>query len=215
MRLVKFGNLLPVILIFLLVACGDDATNTSSGSGAGLGSTPPSTTGAFLLANQTGLPIDVANISLSSAPSWGDNLLSSILGDGASQTFSGYAPGTYDGRAVIIGVYSIYFGYSLGMNLSAGQTITVNSVPSAYSGSIKILNNSSTRTISGIYISPVTATTWGANQITSNIAPSGSMHFYDIVPGNYDIKIVWTSGTDSTYPAVNVSFLTLTTQGAN
>jgi hypothetical protein len=213
MRRVKFRNLLPILLIHLLAACGDDATSTSSG--AGQSSTPPSTTGAFVLANQTGLPIDVANISLSSEPSWGDNLLSATLVDGASQTFSGYVPGTYDGRAVIFGTYSMYFGYSLSMTLTSGQTITVNSTPSAYSGSLKVVNNSSTRTITAIYVSPVTATTWGTNQITSSISPSGSMHFYDVVPGTYDIKVVWNSGSDSIYPSVNVSYLSLLTQGAN
>lgn len=197
-----------------LFGCGGDDPVASAASGGGTTPTSPTTTGSFQLSNQTGLPISLAYIAPDSASSWGDNLLSTSLADGASQTFSGYTPGVYDGQAVIAGAFSIYFGYVSNMTLSAGQTYSITSTPSAYSGSIKVNNNSSTRTILGVYISPTTSTTWGPNQISSSIAPGGSIHFYDIIPANYDIKIVWNSGTDSTYPSVNVSYLTLTTQGA-
>jgi hypothetical protein len=197
-----------------LSGCGGDDSGASNAAGGGTTQTSPATTGTFQLSNQTGLPISLAYIATDSASSWGDNLLSTPLADGASQSFSGYAPGVYDGQAVIAGAFSIYFGYAFNMTLSAGQTYSITSTPSAYSGSIKVNNNSSTRTILGVYISPTTSTTWGPNQISSSIAPGGSTHFYDVIPQNYDIKIIWNSGSDSTYPSVNVSYLTLTTQGA-
>lgn len=201
-------------ILMLTPGCGDEESGGAPASSNSPAPTSTPSTGTFTLLNQTGLPISLAYIAPDAATSWGDNLLSAPLSDGASQSFTGYVPGTYDGQAVILGEYSIYYGYAQNMQVSAGQNYQVTSNATAYSGSIRVLNNSTTRTIVGLYISPTTSTTWGPNQITSNIAPAGSIHFYDMPPGNYDIKAVWNTGSDSTYPNVNISYLTLTTQGA-
>ena len=141
--------------------------------------------------------------------------MSSPLPDGAGRDFTGYSPDAYDGMSVIVGVYCLYSAYSFGVPVNAGQVYTVDSQAADFSGSLKVVNNSLTRTITAIYVSPHSTPTWGPNQLSGSLAPGQSMHFYDLAPDNYDILVTWNSGADSIYINVNVSSLALTNQGAN
>jgi hypothetical protein len=61
-------------------------------------------------------------------------------------------------------------------------------------GSLQVVN-STTFTITQLFVSPASAGTWGPNQLTSAIAPSGTFTLTNIPVGTYDFKAVASDGT--------------------
>lgn len=209
----SLGLAVSIVTVLAIVAifqnCGKD-----SGPSSTVPSALTASTATFRVLNNTGLPISEIYISPSSAPTWGSNLLTSPLANSGSQDFPGFTPDSYDGLGVIVGALSTYFGYSWGISVNAGQTYTVTSTASAYSGSLKVQNISPSRTITGVYVSPSSSPTWGPNQISTSISPGLSRSIIGILPGSYDLRITWNSGVDSIYTNMNIYSLTLTTQSS-
>ena len=121
------------------------------------------------------------------------------------------SPGYYDARIRAAGVYSDYFGYLYDIPIAAGDTVSLNVYNSSFTGSLEIRNATLNANIIGIYVVPANAPTWGVNQISSVIGPSGLLHLTDWAPGLYDVKIVWNIGPDSIDFDVRIDSLTLTT----
>jgi hypothetical protein len=55
--------------------------------------------------------------------------------------------------------------------------------------------NSSSFTISELYVSPSSSGSWGPDQLTSTIAPGGTFTLTGITPGTYDLRAVASDGT--------------------
>jgi hypothetical protein len=66
--------------------------------------------------------------------------------------------------------------------------------PTPTTGALSVVNGSS-YTISELYVSPASAATWGADQLSSSIAAGGSFTLTDIPPGTYDFRAVASDGT--------------------
>jgi hypothetical protein len=66
--------------------------------------------------------------------------------------------------------------------------------PPPTTGSLYVVNSTS-YTITQLYVSPASAGTWGPDQLSPSIAPSGSFTLTDIPPGTYDFKAVASDGT--------------------
>jgi hypothetical protein len=160
----------------------------SCGGGGG-GSTPPPTTGSFKLTNSSGFTIDEVYVALSSDSSWGAIQNSSTIPSGSSWTLTNITPDTYDMRAVVNGAYSTYFTYATGFAITAGATHSITTNLSGFTGSLILTNTNATYSITAVYVSPASSGTWGANQISSSIAPSATRQIIDIPPGSYDVRI--------------------------
>lgn len=79
---------------------------------------------------------------------------------------------------------------------SAFKTFTVKA-PVPTTGNVKVINGSSSYSITELYISPSSSSTWGANQLSSSIPAGGSHTVTNVPPDTYDLKAVFSNG--STY----------------
>lgn len=172
-------------------------------------------TGDLTLYNNTSLPINAFYLTPVSAPTWGPNRLGAPVASGASYTLTGIVAGAYDAKATITGALSTYYAYAYDIPIYRWETTDLVAYNSDFSGSLKIVNDTVTASITGIYISPTGSGSWGPNQITSSIAPGDFIHFYDLPADSYDVRIVWDSGPDSFYYSNIVSSLTLLTLYVN
>jgi len=185
-------------------------------SGGGSSGNPPPEYGTVSLDNRSGVAIDEFYLTTAGNPSWGANHIGpGTLPTGAYYDFLDVPVGTYDARAVVVGALSIYRNDWYGIPVSANSIYTLTAFAAGFTGSIEVINNSVGANILGLYITPHSSATWGSNQISSSIAPAGSMHLYYLDPGSYDVKIVWDSGPDSLYSNQQVVSLTLWTMNVN
>ncbi len=191
-----------VLLLFpLLIACG----------GGGGGGTQY---GAVRLDNASGVTIDEFYLALSGSSSWGaDQLGSGTLPTGSFFDVSNVPVGTYDARAVVLGVLSTYRGDSYGFSVTANSTYNISAGPSSFTGSLEIVNTNTTAGVNIIelYVVPASSTAWGSNQISSPIGPGGSQHLYYMSTGSYDVRVVWSVGPIEDIPDNQIRSLTLLT----
>lgn len=143
--------------------------------------------------------------------SWGPNILSGPLFSGQHTFIVDISPGYYDAKIRAAGVYSDYFGYLYDIPIAEGNTVLMNVYNSSFTGSLEIRNNSTNANIIAVYVVPADAPTWGVNQISSAIGPSGLRHLIDFPSGFYDVKVVWNIGPDSIDYDIRIDSLTLTT----
>jgi hypothetical protein len=146
---------------------------------------------------------------------WGPDQLVSSLTSGTSIYITDILVGTYDAKARAGGEYSIYSAYLFDIPITAGNTFNLYAFNSSFTGSLKVVNSTVGATMIGLYVSPSASSTWGLNQLTGPVVPSGSMHLYDVSPGSYDVRVVWDIGPDSYYLGRSVQALTLLTLFAN
>ena len=172
---------------------------------------PAHQTGELYLYNDASLTIDELYVTPASSPVWGTNKLSAPLPSGSVYLLTGMHADFYDVQAVINGTFSTYYGYVLNIPVSAGQRYNLHAYDSDFSGSLKIVNDTIGSYIEAVYISPAGAGSWGPNQITSNIAPGCTEHFYDLPADSYDVRIVWNAPPDSYYYSNMVDALSLLT----
>jgi hypothetical protein len=197
-----------VLLLFpLLIACGGGGGEYTPPPGGG-----GTQYGAVRLNNASGVTIDEFYLTPSSSSSWGvDQLGSGTLPTGSFFDVSTVPVGTYDARAVVLGVFSIYHGDSYGFSVTANSTYNISAGPSSFTGSLEIVNDTAAANIIALYVVPSSSATWGSNQISSPIGPGGSQHLYYMSTGSYDVKVVWNTGPDSIYFNNTISSLTLLT----
>lgn len=182
-------------------------------SGCGMGG--GDTTGTIELINGSIVTIDGFYLAPVDQRSWGPNILSNLLFSGQQTSIVDIYPGLYDAKIRASGVYSDYFGYLYDIPIDAGNRFWLYVYDSSFTGSLEIRNNTMNADIIAVYVVPADASTWGVNQISSVIVPSGLRHLTDFPPGLYDVKVVWNFGPDSVYYDVRINSLTLTTLNAD
>jgi len=80
-------------------------------------------------------------------------------------------------------------------------------------GSLQIVNSTS-RTISEVYFSPTTSTTWGSDQLSGTISSGSTWTLTDIPPDSYDLKVVFSDTSDLTgSQVIDYSAATITAGG--
>lgn len=164
--------------------------------------------GAIELNNQSDMAIDGFYLAPVDQTSWGPDLLSVLYPD-EYVVFGGIHPDDYDVKIRASGEFSDYFSYVYNLSVYEGDYIALNVYNESFTGSLEIRNGASA-SITGVYVVPADASTWGANQASSDIGPSETFHLTDLDPGLYDIRIVWDSRPDSFYNDRNIESLTLT-----
>jgi hypothetical protein len=179
----------------------------SCGGGGGEDHLP----GTIELNNNSVVTIDGFYLAPVNQASWGSNILSGPLFSGQQTFIVDIFPGYYDARIRAAGVYSDYFGYLYDIPIAAGDTVPMNVYNSSFTGSLEIRNNAIGANIVAVYVVPANAPTWGTNQTSSVIRPSGSLHLADLAPGLYDVRVVWTAGPDSIDYDIRIDSLTLKT----
>jgi hypothetical protein len=200
---------------FVLVFTAAVILSLSSCGGGGGGDSyyppPGPTTGTIELNNNSDATIDSFKLAPVDQTSWGPNILSGPLYSGQHTFIVDIFPGYYDAKIRAAGVYSDYFGYLYDIPIAGGDEVPLYVYNSSFTGSLEIYNDTSVYTIVGVYVVPANAPTWGANQASSIIGPSGSLHLSNLPPGLYDVKVVWNVGPDSIDYDIRVDSLTLTT----
>jgi len=171
--------------------------------------------GTIVLINNSVVTIDGFYLAPVDQRSWGSNILSGSLFSGQQTSIVDIYPDVYDAKIRAMGVYSDYFGYLYDIPIGAGSRYALYVYDSSFTGSLEIRNNTAGASIIAVYVVPADASTWGVNQISSAIGPSGLRHLTDFPPGLYDVKVVWNFGPDSVYYDVKIDSLTLITLNVN
>lgn len=204
MRQKKWKGFAPAIiavLLFSLFGCvggGDDRA-----------------TGTIELINSSVVTIDGFYLAPVDQRSWGSNILGSPLFPGQKAFIVDIRSGFYDSKIRAAGVYSDYFGYLYDILIDDGAYLSLYVYNSSFTGSLEVRNNTTNANIVGLYVVPAHASTWGSNQTSSVIRPSGVLHLTDLTPGLYDVKVVWNFGPDSIYYDIRIDSLTLVTRNVN
>lgn len=172
-------------------------------------------TGTIELINNSIVTIDGFYLAPVDQRSWGPNILSRLLFSGQQTSIVDINPGLYDAKIRASGIYSDYFGYLYDISIDAGSLFWLYVYNSSFTGSLEIHNNALSASILAVYVVPADASTWGVNQISSVIVPSGLRQLIDFPPGLYDVKLVWNFGPDSVYYDVRINSLSLTAINAS
>ena len=196
------------VVMLSLGSCG--------GGGGDVYYAPPDTTpGTIELNNSSVVTIDGFYLAPVDQFSWGSNILSGPLFPGQRTSIVDIYPGYYDSKIRAAGVYSDYFGYLYDIPIGAGDYLPLYVYNSSFTGSLEIRNDTVGANIVGVYVVRANVPTWGANQTSSVIRPSGVLHLTDLAPGFYDVLVVWNVGPDSIDFDIQVDSLTLTTLNVN
>lgn len=196
-----------LVLVFMAVVMLSLGSCGVGGNNEPIDTTP----GTIELNNNSVVTIDGFYLAPVDQASWGRNILSGPLFSGQQTFIVDIYPGYYDARIRGAGAYSDYFGYLYDIPIAPDDVVPLNVYNSNFTGSLAIRNNAIGAAIIGVYVVPANASTWGANQTSSAIGPSGTLHLTDLLPGFYDVRVVWTAGPDSIDYDVKVESLTLTT----
>lgn len=195
---------MAAVILFLCSCGGDDYYDYY-----------PPTPGSIELNNYSDATIDGFYLAPIYQTSWGPNLLGDVLYPDEYALFLDIYPDDYDAKIRTIGQFSDYFSYMYDIPIYAGDRIVLNVYNDSFSGSLQIINITPGANIIRVYVVPAGATTWGDNQTSSDIGPSGVLHLSDLYPGLYDVMIVWNIGDNSFYYDISVDSLTLTTINAD
>jgi hypothetical protein len=168
-------------------------------------------TGTIELNNNSIATIDGFYLAPVDQRSWGPNILAGPLFPGQDTSIVDISPGLYDTKISAAGAYSDYFGYLYDIPIAADEYLPLYVYDSSFTGSLEIRNNTLGASIIGVFVVPTDVSTWGANQTSSAIRPSGLLHLTDFAPDFYDLKIVWNVGPDSIYYDIRIDSLALTT----
>jgi hypothetical protein len=167
-------------------------------------------TGTIELNNNSIATIDGFYLAPVDQRSWGPNILAGPLFPGQYTSIVDISPGLYDTKISAAGAYSDYFGYLYDIPIAADEYLPLYVYDSSFTGSLEIRNNTLGASIIGVFVVPTDVSTWGANQTSSAIRPSGLLHLTDFAPDFYDLKIVWNVGPDSIYYDIRIDSLALT-----
>lgn len=168
-------------------------------------------TGTIELNNNSIATIDGFYLAPVDQRSWGPNILAGPLFPGQYTSIVDISPGLYDTKISAAGAYSDYFGYLYDIPIAADEYLPLYVYDSSFTGSLEIRNNTLGASIIGVFVVPTDVSTWGANQTSLAIRPSGLLHLTDFAPDFYDLKIVWNVGPDSIYYDIRIDSLALTT----
>jgi hypothetical protein len=195
---------LVVVVVFSLCSCAYSGNHGRDGN-------HDYSLGAIELNNYSDATIDHFYLAPSAQPSWGSNMLADFIYPAENFQLTDIDQGYYNAKITAGGPYSDYFAYIDGIQIESGQIYTLDVHNSSFTGSLELNNNSSSASIIGIYVVSVNNPTWGDNQTSSDIPPSGQIHLNDLDPGRYDVRVVWNVGPESIYNDISVDSLALTT----
>jgi hypothetical protein len=189
------------LLLFLgtgLLACGGKSTKT-----------PAPTTGSLALTNNATATINEVYVTPVSSTVWGPIQNSAAISPGSTWTLSGLPAGSYDGKAVSIGAVGRYNAYASGLLITVGTTYPTSIVNSSFTGSLRVTNGPFS-TITGLYVVPAGAASWGANQLTSTIPPSGVLVLNNLGAGAWDVRCFHADLTANAGYSIGVASLSYT-----
>jgi len=83
-------------------------------------------------------------------------------------------------------------GATCSLTMAADRSVTATFAQAP--GSLQVVNSTSF-TVSALYLSPAGAGTWGPNTLTSPIAPAGTFTLGGLAAGTYDLRAVASDGT--------------------
>lgn len=185
------AHLASAFLMALALSCGGGGSNPP----------PPPPEGHLQVYNGGNIAMWDLYVTPSVSSSWGaDQLAPSKLVPGDSLTLLGLYPDFYDVEArfsdgSLDRVYDV--------QIQDGVT-TVLTMMNTGNGSVSVYNNSGL-TISGIYLTLSTSSTWGPNQADLPLYNQQTLILTGVSPGTYDLKVTFSGGGSVTYPAFGVS----------
>jgi hypothetical protein len=196
----KLGSLASALLVTLALACG-----------GGAGSRIPS--GNLQVVNGGNSRMTSLYVTPSASTTWGvDQLAPDSLVPGADLTLTGVDPDFYDIEAIFAdGSTDRVFDV-----LVQDRATTVVTSVNTGNGTVVVANQSGL-SITGVYLTPSTSSTWGPNQTGGTSIPSGqSLTLTGVSPDTYDLRVYLSDGSfqDAT-PPVTVTAGTVITLTIN
>ncbi len=167
----------------------------SSGKGSmGEGATVPGTgTVNLTMINDLGTEVCFVVISPNNATNWGDDWLgdSETVLPGGRRAFE-VTPGVWDMAAVDCDLNYLAEEYGVYINSDTTWMLSASASPaSASTGSydLTVLNHSSVD-VCYVYITPLTADSWGPDWLGSDIIPAGTSYTFYVNSGTWDMQAV-------------------------
>ncbi len=167
----------------------------SSGKGSmGEGATVPGTgTVNLTMINDLGTEVCFVVISPNNATNWGDDWLgdSETVLPGGRRAFE-VTPGVWDMAAVDCDLNYLAEEYGVYINSDTTWMLSASASPaSASTGSydLTVLNHSSVD-VCYVYITPLTADSWGPDWLGSDIIPAGTSYTFYVDSGTWDMQVV-------------------------
>jgi len=178
------GRLASVLLIGLFLSCAG-------------GGSPPPPEGSLRVYNGGNLEMWNLHVTPSASASWGvDQLTPNALIPGDSITLTRLHPDTYDIEARFSdGSFDRVFDVPIQDGLTTSLTMMDTG-----NGVVAVFNNSGL-TISGIYLTLASSSTWGPNQADQPLYDFQTLTLTGVSPGAYDLKVIFSSG-GVVYPPV-------------
>jgi hypothetical protein len=148
--------------------------------------------GSLYVVNSTTYTIAELYVSPAGAGTWGPTQLDSPILPAGTFTLNDIPVGTYDFRAVASNGVTFWQTSSVAIT-SGAQSDWILLQPAV--GSLSVVNNTTTYTITELYVSPAGSGTWGPDQLATQIDPLGTFTLTDIPVGSYDLMAVASDGT--------------------
>lgn len=212
MNVVKKGSMIVALLgltAILFAGCGGGGGSSSPPAAPPAAATP---TGTFKITNNTtasnNYGLDEIYVSLSSSSSWGSQLNTTSIASGSSWS-QDFATDTYDFRAKSNGTVSYYYTYKMGFAITDSTTYSLQAIDSSFTGSLKLVNNSLSYSITALYVS-TSSLGGGTNQLSTSIAPGATRYLVDVPTGTYYVRAV-RNGVNYDNTAVSVASHSYTT----
>jgi hypothetical protein len=174
----NLGSLLSVLLMALTLSCYVSTGDRYSPEGS------------LQVFNDGNSTMDQLFVTPSSSSTWGtEQLTPRVLVPGDSITLTRLNPGYYDVLADFTDGSS---DQVFDVLIQDGVKTTLSMVNSG-NGAVAVVNQSGFA-INGIYLTPVSFSTWGPNQTNQPLTPGQSLTLTGIAPGTYDLRVIFSDG---------------------
>lgn len=199
-KLRTLGHLACALLFALVLSCGGGGSNP-----------PPPPEGSLRIYNGGNLEMWNLHVTPSASSSWGvDQLAPNVLVPGDALTLTRLYPNTYDVEARFSdGSFDRVFDVQIQDGLTTSLTLMDTG-----NGAVAVYNNSGL-TITEVYLTPVSFSTWGPNQTGQPLYDLQTLTLTGVSPGSYDLKVVFSSGVAVYPPSFSVTSGTVTTLQVN
>lgn len=194
---------LPLFLISLVLLL--------SGCGGGSASPPSAIAsyGSLQLSNNTGQTIISAYLVPTSSSTWGQNQLSASMQHGGFVSIISIPAGEYKLK-VELADSSIQQQNGISISSANPTKVTINA-DAATTGTV-LVNNSTGKTISYLYIKSVSSASWGSNRLSGYpISTGGNFTLPGLSPGAYDIWATLSDGSKQYKYGVSIAVGNTTT----
>lgn len=157
--------------------------------------------GSLKVINDGTITMKELYVTPSTRSSWGpDQLAPFFLAPADSITLSGLYPDLYDVRARFAdGSTDEVFDVAV-----YDGSETRLSMRNTGNGAVAVFNNTGL-TITGIYLTPASASTWGPNQTDLPLSPGQSLTLTGVSADVYDLRVVFSTGASTDYKGFAVT----------